>query len=77
MNAIHKQNFKLLVGPIEQGVPCFKHDRSEQKSQCGIEPTTRKVGRSYNRETEYFGQNVFQDQSKVTLSFKALLMTYW
>ena len=70
-------NFKLKY-PIEYFTSCYEQDRTGQKTQCDTNPNTRKAGSSYNRQTAYFGQRIFQDQPKVTLTFKTQLMTtYW
>ena len=71
MNIFQKRNFKLLVDLIEQGTSCYEEDGSGQKRQCDKEPTTREERPFYNRQTAYFGQCIFQDQPRVTLSFKA------
>ena len=71
MNAFQTLYFKLMVDLIEQDTSCYEQDGSVQKSQCDKEPTTRKAGPFYSRQTAYFGRCIFQDQPKVTLSFKA------
>ena len=72
-NVCQKRIFKLPVHPAEQDIFYFEKDGSGQKSQCAtkeIEPSSRKAEPSYDHPY-MFVVVLFQDQSWITLSFKA------
>ena len=73
MNVFQKRNFKLLVDPIEQGIFCFEQDEKRTRGQCEKEPTILEKQNHItisDDQTAYFGQCIFQDQPKMTFSFK-------
>ena len=58
MNIFQKQNSKLPVAPIDQGIYCFEQDGSRQKSKCATKSLLQEKHNPLNHQTAYFGQSI-------------------